>query len=139
VSLIRSDLTRSARVRLKLKETTQEWVQKRANPAAVDGSTVGLLAASGRTNSISAKTVTNQSRRRCVTPSWRASDSVSFDHCGCNLMGVVLLVHNCYLKFGGEDGWGQCSHCTLTVGRLYYPTAPEIRRHLERCETAFCS
>jgi hypothetical protein len=56
--------TRSARVQLKLKEMIREWVQKQANPAAVDGSTMDLLAASGRTSNISVKIVTSQLRHR---------------------------------------------------------------------------
>jgi hypothetical protein len=42
----------------------REWVQKQANPVEVDGSTVDLLAASGKTSSISVKIVTSQLRLR---------------------------------------------------------------------------
>jgi hypothetical protein len=43
-----------------------EWGQKQVNPAAVDGSTVDLLAASEKTSNISVKTVTSQLRHRCL-------------------------------------------------------------------------
>ena len=65
--LIYVNVIRFAKVRLKSKGTTLELVQKQVNLAAVDGSTVGLLPASGRTNNFSVKTVTSPWKRRFVT------------------------------------------------------------------------